>query len=82
MRLGCNLGAQGTEFVPAMSSPSSDVKITDVKTTLLTGPRTNDPFVLGRRKLRSAAFIEVFTDSELVVAYCRVENSCLNKSVQ
>ncbi len=47
-------------------SNSSDVKITDVQTTLLTGPCTNDPFLLECRKRRSAAFIEVFTDSDLV----------------
>jgi len=38
------------------------MKITDVRTTLLTGPCTNDPFLSEARKLRSAAFIEVFTD--------------------
>ena len=37
--------------------------ITDVRTTLLTGPCTNDPFLREARKLRSAAFIEVLTDS-------------------
>jgi galactonate dehydratase len=36
--------------------------ITDVRTTLLTGPCTNDPFLREARKLRSAAFIEIFTD--------------------
>ena len=35
--------------------------ITDVRTTLLTGPCTNDPFLREARKLRSAAFIEIFT---------------------
>ncbi len=39
------------------------MKITDVRTTLLTGPCTNDPFLSEARKLRSAAFIEVFTDT-------------------
>lgn len=38
------------------------MKITDVRTTLLTGPCTNDPFLREARKLRSAAFIEVFSD--------------------
>ncbi len=42
------------------------MKITDVQTVLLTGPCTNDPFLSETRKLRSAAFIEVHTDSELV----------------
>jgi L-alanine-DL-glutamate epimerase-like enolase superfamily enzyme len=36
--------------------------ITDVRTTLLTGPCTNDPFLREARKLRSAAFIEILTD--------------------
>lgn len=39
------------------------MKITDVRTTLLTGPCTNDPFLREARKLRSAAFIEIFTDT-------------------
>ena len=38
------------------------MKITGVRTTLLTGPCTNDPFLSEARKLRSAAFIEVITD--------------------
>ncbi|HRE83615.1 MAG TPA: mandelate racemase/muconate lactonizing enzyme family protein [Opitutaceae bacterium] len=38
------------------------MKITDVRTTLLTGPCTNDPFLREARKLRSAAFIEVLTE--------------------
>jgi L-alanine-DL-glutamate epimerase-like enolase superfamily enzyme len=42
------------------------MKITDVRTTLLTGPCTNDPFLREARKLRSAAFIEIFTDTKLV----------------
>jgi L-alanine-DL-glutamate epimerase-like enolase superfamily enzyme len=37
------------------------MKITDVRTTLLTGPSTNDPFFREARKLRSAAFVEVLT---------------------
>jgi len=36
--------------------------IKDVRTTLLTGPSTNDPFLREARKYRSAAFIEVLTD--------------------
>ncbi len=35
--------------------------ITDVRTILLTGPCTNDPFLREARQLRSAAFIEVLT---------------------
>ncbi len=38
------------------------MRITDVRTTLLTGPCTNDPFLREARKLRSAAFIEILTD--------------------
>ncbi|MCA9434023.1 MAG: hypothetical protein KC940_26105, partial [Candidatus Omnitrophica bacterium] len=40
--------------------------ITDVRTVLLTGPCTNDPFLNETRKLRSAAFIEIHTDTELI----------------
>ena len=40
------------------------MKITDVKTVLLTGPCTSDPYV-GRQR-RSAAFIEIHTDTELM----------------
>ncbi len=42
------------------------MKITSVKTVLLTGPCTNDPFLREARQLRSAAFIEIATDTELV----------------
>jgi L-alanine-DL-glutamate epimerase-like enolase superfamily enzyme len=38
------------------------MRIKDVRTTLLTGPSTNDPFLREARKLRSAAFVEVLTD--------------------
>jgi len=38
------------------------MKITDVRTVLLTGPSTNDPFLREVRKFRSAAFIEIITD--------------------
>ncbi len=38
------------------------MKITDVRTTLLTGPCSNDPFILEARQRRSAAFIEIITD--------------------
>lgn len=38
------------------------MNIKDVRTTLLTGPSTNDPFFREARKLRSAAFIEILTD--------------------
>ena len=37
--------------------------ITDITTVLLTGPCSNDPYILECRKLRSAAFIEVHTDA-------------------
>lgn len=39
------------------------MKITDVRTTLLTGPCTNDPFIREARRLRSAAFVEILTDT-------------------
>ncbi|WP_135557307.1 mandelate racemase/muconate lactonizing enzyme family protein [Paenibacillus cymbidii] len=42
------------------------MKITDVKTVLMTGPCTNDPFLSEARKRRSAAFIEIHTDTELI----------------
>jgi L-alanine-DL-glutamate epimerase-like enolase superfamily enzyme len=42
------------------------MKIIDVKTILLTGPCTNDPYLSEARKLRSAAFIQITTDSGLV----------------
>ncbi len=41
------------------------MKITDVKTILLTGPCTNDPYLSELRKVRSAAFIRIETDTEL-----------------
>lgn len=39
------------------------MKIIDVKTVLLTGPCTNDPFLLEIRKRRSASIVEIITDS-------------------
>jgi galactonate dehydratase len=39
------------------------MKITEVKTILLTGPCTRDPYLSEARKLRSAAFICITTDS-------------------
>jgi len=42
------------------------MKIIDIKTVLLTGPCTNDPYLTECRKRRSAAFIEIYTDTELV----------------
>jgi L-alanine-DL-glutamate epimerase-like enolase superfamily enzyme len=39
--------------------------ITDVKTILLTGPSTNDRFFKAVRSRRSAAFIEIHTDTDL-----------------
>jgi len=41
------------------------MQITDVKTHLLTGPCTLDPYLLQVRQVRSAAFIEIQTDSGL-----------------
>ncbi|MBM3801138.1 MAG: mandelate racemase/muconate lactonizing enzyme family protein [Acidimicrobiia bacterium] len=48
------------------SALNDKTKITDVRTVLLTGPCTNDPFLSECRKRRSAAFIEIHTDSGLV----------------
>lgn len=42
------------------------MKITDVKTILLTGPSTNDRYLRECRRRRSAAFVEIHTDTELV----------------
>ena len=42
------------------------MKITDVRTVLLTGPNSNDPFVQTSRTLRSAAFIEIHTDAGVI----------------
>ena len=42
------------------------MKITDVRTVLLTGPYSGDPYILACRPRRSAAFIEIHTDSGLV----------------
>jgi L-alanine-DL-glutamate epimerase-like enolase superfamily enzyme len=42
------------------------MKIIDVNTILLTGPCTLDPYLSEARKVRSAAFIEIKTDSGLV----------------
>ena len=39
------------------------MKIIDVRTVLLTGPSTNDPYILEIRQRRSAAFIEIITDT-------------------
>lgn len=41
------------------------MKITDIKTILLTGPCTFDPYLSEARKVRSAAFIQIETDSGL-----------------
>jgi len=40
------------------------MKITDVRTILLTGPCTLDPFISEVRHLRSAAFVQIHTDTE------------------
>ena len=42
------------------------MKITDVRTVLLTGPSTDDPYLRESRKRRSAAYIEIHTDTELI----------------
>lgn len=38
------------------------MRITDVKTVLLTGPYSADPYILACRPRRSAAFVEIHTD--------------------
>ncbi|MEJ7767245.1 MAG: mandelate racemase/muconate lactonizing enzyme family protein [Chitinophagaceae bacterium] len=43
--------------------PAKDMIITDVKTILLTGPCTLDPYLSQARQLRSAAFIYIETDN-------------------
>jgi galactonate dehydratase len=42
------------------------MRITDIQSVLLTGPCTNDPYLSEARQRRSAAFIEIHTDTELV----------------
>jgi galactonate dehydratase len=42
------------------------MKITDVRTVLLTGPSTNDPFFRESRKFRSASIIEIQTSDDMV----------------
>lgn len=42
------------------------MKITDVRSVLLTGPCSNDPYILEARQRRSAAFIEIVTDTNHV----------------
>lgn len=42
------------------------MKITDVRTVLLTGPCTGDPYLSEARKRRSAAFVEVYSDEGIV----------------
>ena len=42
------------------------MRITDVRTVLLTGPYSNDPYICALRPRRSAAFVEIFTDTEHV----------------
>lgn len=42
------------------------MRITDVRTVLLTGPLTNDPSLLALGRMRSAAFVELHTDASVV----------------
>lgn len=42
------------------------MKITDVRTVLLTGPCTADPFLLEARRLRSVALIEIHTEGQMI----------------
>jgi L-alanine-DL-glutamate epimerase-like enolase superfamily enzyme len=42
------------------------MRITDVKTVLLTGPYSADPYILACRPRRSAAFVEIHTDAGVI----------------
>jgi galactonate dehydratase len=42
------------------------MQITDVRTVLLTGPYSDDPYICALRPRRSAAFVEIHTDTELI----------------
>lgn len=42
------------------------MRITDIKTVLLTGPYSADPYILACRPRRSAAFVEIHTDAGIV----------------
>jgi len=42
------------------------MKITDVRTVLLTGPSTYDPYLREADETRSAAFIEIHTDAKII----------------
>ena len=57
---------RGLAICAMLRGPRGDervrMKITDVKTVLLTGPCTGDPYILTARQLRSAALIEIHTD--------------------
>jgi L-alanine-DL-glutamate epimerase-like enolase superfamily enzyme len=46
-----------------MEIAENGMKIIDVRTVLLTGPSTNDRFLKEARAVRSAAFVEVVTDT-------------------
>src|SRR5690606_3993430 len=59
-----------SSVLPADQRPQTGTphmpRITDVRTVLLTGPCTNDPYLSESRRLRSAAFVEVHTDGGIV----------------
>ena len=42
------------------------MRITDIKTVLLTGPYSADPYILACRPRRSAAFVEIHTDAGII----------------
>lgn len=42
------------------------MRITDVRTALLTGPYSADPYILACRPRRSAAFVEIHTDAGVI----------------
>src|SRR4029079_1346087 len=47
--------------------PAVPLKITDIKTVLLTVRCTNDPSLLEARKRRSAAFVEIHTSDKKII---------------
>src|ERR1035441_6405390 len=52
-----------TEMSTTQATPMDKVRITDVRTVLLTGPATLDPFLSVCRRRRSVALIEIDTNA-------------------
>src|SRR6266581_668761 len=53
------------------------MKITDVRTVLMTGPSTNDRFLVEARKRRSAAFIGVHLDESGAAPLARLDQKAV-----